>query len=522
MVGRLELDAWLRCRRGSLKGLRFRDLLLWLPLTGCGLLVREGHPLALLKRHPHAGALHAGERRQVALGLVKDVEHRVEAGRDGCGPIDQLRFHLHHALPLLERSVADTELDAFGVAARRYVNAPLYRSQLFLSSADDLLQRAEDISQTIGSPPPLDALPRCPLIADRPAWSRARKQRGEVFEILELLTDPSLVGIDFHRPAIVQGPSVVMTSRFSTVSRMEASRPQPGMLQGLSRFLVQHERCGAGFDVAHPAGLGSGRVSITCRGCGARHEYATATIEVEREVTFEPAGPRVRRRPALDEPGEAVPPARDAAQIPAPAGEAAPRFRRSPGAVLALTALAAAALTFALVTIIGGGGGTESARVPSRLSSTPPPTPVPRTRFGAQVPPPTKTIRTERFTIEAPLSWTERTSTGGILLRPRNGSRVEVQVYFERSPGLTLSQMARQTAAFLRRQVPGARVFPQRTRVAGWPASQLTARGPGETAIARDIAAGSYRYLLVRRIFAGAKPASSEAAALVERSFRPR
>src|SRR5881397_2138089 len=102
-----------------------------------------------------------------------------------------------------------------------------------------------------------------------------------------------------------------MAREFSTVSTMEASRRQPGMLQGLSRFLVQHERCGAGFDVAHPAGLGSGRVSITCRGCGARHEYATATIEVERELSFEPAGPTVRHRPALQEPHEAVPRARD-------------------------------------------------------------------------------------------------------------------------------------------------------------------------------------------------------------------
>src|SRR3954467_12160928 len=68
---------------------------------------------------------------------------------------------------------------------------------------------------------------------------------------------------------------------------MQTSRPQPAMLEGLSRFLIEHERCGAGFDVEHPAGVGSGRVSITCRGCGARHEYLTSTIEIEREVPFQ-------------------------------------------------------------------------------------------------------------------------------------------------------------------------------------------------------------------------------------------
>ena len=89
---------------------------------------------------------------------------------------------------------------------------------------------------------------------------------------------------------------------------MEASRRQPGMLEGLSRFLIQHERCGAGFDVAHPAGLGSGRVSITCRGCGARHEYATATIEFERELKIETTPPPRRPPPPPRRPPSAIPP----------------------------------------------------------------------------------------------------------------------------------------------------------------------------------------------------------------------
>src|SRR3954454_22628719 len=81
---------------------------------------------------------------------------------------------------------------------------------------------------------------------------------------------------------------------------MQTSRPQPAMLEGLSRFLIEHERCGAGFDVAHPAGVGSGRVSITCRGCGARHEYLTSTLEIEREVQFQgqPAQDAIAGAPA--------------------------------------------------------------------------------------------------------------------------------------------------------------------------------------------------------------------------------
>jgi hypothetical protein len=118
---------------------------------------------------------------------------------------------------------------------------------------------------------------------------------------------------------------------------MEASRPQPIELEGLSRFLVSHEACGAGFDVAHPAGVGSGRVAITCRGCGERHEYATATIEVEREVrlervlapsrTFAGAGHQPAPPPVEEEPTEVLPQEEPVRPPLAPAPPLAPRRR---------------------------------------------------------------------------------------------------------------------------------------------------------------------------------------------------
>jgi hypothetical protein len=67
--------------------------------------------------------------------------------------------------------------------------------------------------------------------------------------------------------------------------------------------------------------------------------------------------------------------------------------------------------------------------------------------------------------------------------------------------------------------VPGARIYPQRERIGGIAVRELTARGPGETAIAVDVLRGPYRYLLVRRIFAGAKPHVSLAAGRIVRSF---
>jgi hypothetical protein len=364
------------------------------------------------------------------------------------------------------------------------------------------------------------------------------------------------------------------------------------MLQGLSRFLVQHERCGAGFDVAHPAGLGSGRVSITCRGCGARHEYATATIEVERELKIEPAEGRgqpqppmppprpeprapipprpapypesTRRQgpatpPASVRPGAGIPPAADAgarADAVRAAGAAAPpaggrvvggppvaprpepaaavramqRFWRSPRGTLALVVVAAVALGIAVVRLVNSGSGsTPRTTQPTPLqapTATPTPTPAPSGSAGGPVPAPeqpsTTTLRTRNFTLQAPAGWTDRTSSGGLLLQPRGGGRVNVQVFFQRSPGLSRDQMAHQTARFLRREVPGASLFPTKIRIGGLSANEITARGPGETAIAVDLLRGPYRYLLLRRIFAGATPQLSLAASRVVLSFRPR
>lgn len=67
---------------------------------------------------------------------------------------------------------------------------------------------------------------------------------------------------------------------------METAGRQSAALADLSQFLLEHEACGHGFDVSHPAGLGSGRLTLACRGCGGSYEYATATIEFEREIEF--------------------------------------------------------------------------------------------------------------------------------------------------------------------------------------------------------------------------------------------
>ena len=369
-----------------------------------------------------------------------------------------------------------------------------------------------------------------------------------------------------------------------TVSGVEARQRQPGMLEGLSRFLVQHERCGAGFDVAHPAGLGSGRVSITCRGCGARHEYATATIEVERELRVEPAHPPEPQESAREIPPRPAPypdserraeapapadqapsaePAREAKSAEevlrahaakteaaarrrgsrrpeiaagrSPAGESRiSRFGRSPGVILAILIASAVALGFGVVTLVNEIGSDDpstepvTALPPAATAPEPSPDPVPappEPPAPSPVPgapqPAVTTLRTDRFTVDVPRRWSRRTVDGGLLLQPRGGGRVRVRIFYERSPDLSAARMARQTREFMARRVPGARLLPNQIELAGGTAFELTARGPGETAIAVNVLRGPYRFLIVRRIFAGAKPQTSEAASRIVRSFRP-
>jgi hypothetical protein len=181
------------------------------------------------------------------------------------------------------------------------------------------------------------------------------------------------------------------------------------------------------------------------------------------------------------------------------------------------------------VRLVNGGGSNGTRSAPARTQSTPiqPPAPTTPTKPSTPVPGPTPTaatttLRTQHFTVQVPRGWTQRTSAGGLLLQPLGGGRANVQIFFQRSPTLSLGQMTRQTAQFLRREVPGASLFPRRTQIGGLAAYQYTARGPGETAIAVDLLRGPYRYLLVRRIFAGATPHVSLATGRVVLSFRPR
>lgn len=323
--------------------------------------------------------------------------------------------------------------------------------------------------------------------------------------------------------------------------RMEAARRRPTALDGLSRFLIEHEACGVGFDVSHPAGLGSGRLSMTCRGCGRAHEYAAATIEVEREIEVEPVTVTAR------------PPARPLAT---PRNRRLPTRRSRDRAIVAgLLAVSIAALAFAGIRLSTGTGESSA---PVAAATHPNPTraaPRARTRSpqaaatpnpqagqakretpsrgqgegAAAAKPPTrpvageKLVKTPRFSLIVPDSWRQRTVDGGLLLAPPGAAPTSVSAFYESNVEMTLQAMSAKTAEFLRSRAPtGTIVSSKRLRVGGHPAFKLRDRSPAGSETALGVLADPYRYLVVTGVEAGAAAPIRAAAARALRSFRPR
>jgi hypothetical protein len=67
-------------------------------------------------------------------------------------------------------------------------------------------------------------------------------------------------------------------------------RFRSGGARGIARFLSDHQDCNAGFDVRREDSAGTGRLSITCKGCHQAITYKAA------EAGEWPPGPAGQRR----------------------------------------------------------------------------------------------------------------------------------------------------------------------------------------------------------------------------------
>lgn len=324
---------------------------------------------------------------------------------------------------------------------------------------------------------------------------------------------------------------------------MEASRSEPPVLEGLSRFLVRHERCGAGFDVVHPAGLGRGRVVITCRGCGEQHEYGGSATETGREgartdslVEAPPPTPRPasHRPPRTEQPAAeggpaSVDPARDYTEPAAGWQLSPPRRRMAPAVAIPLAALAAAALTFGVIKLAGGGdetprvatSGTAPAvnqAAPGEPSNEAKPAPAPKPALAGA-----ERLQTAQFAVSVPAGWTHTpTADLGEILRPTGADQTQIQIYYKIDPALGSAEMVRKTVDLLKQHHSSAAISPVRhLSVWGVPGYKVSSRWPGGTETAVGAISRDYRYLVLSEVASDSPSLVQRQAVAVSQSFRP-
>src|SRR5688572_23437309 len=103
-----------------------------------------------------------------------------------------------------------------------------------------------------------------------------------------------------------------------------------GGTRGIARFLADHQHCDAGFDVRREDEPGSGRLRITCLGCGDTVAYRAAEAGEMAATGIDIATNGEGRAPVRVPPARPAPPARAPAPPAEPAGQAATPPPRDP------------------------------------------------------------------------------------------------------------------------------------------------------------------------------------------------
>jgi hypothetical protein len=305
--------------------------------------------------------------------------------------------------------------------------------------------------------------------------------------------------------------------------------------EAMADFLAEHAAHAKGFQTDYPGGVGSGRIVIRCKGCGAEIERSSDDSALglvraahEPEPEAPPASsppPRPRRaRPAPPPPPPPPPPANRRPLAPASEPLEAARPRPRIGTAV-LAAIAVISGGVAIARIAGGGGGSSQSSTPEPAQTqTPAPAPAP-----AAKPPPSssgaqtgRTVSGPHYSLRLPQGWTKSVRDGAVVLAPAGSRDVEVRLFYDESSALSLEAMLASTADLLRRQHPGAEVSPP-SREGGDPDRvTLTARYSGVSETATVVSAGDFRLLLLTRIDEDASGAERAAAESVLASLKTR
>jgi hypothetical protein len=305
-------------------------------------------------------------------------------------------------------------------------------------------------------------------------------------------------------------------------------RSRSGGARGIAHFLSEHEDHGGGFDVQREPGEGTGRLTVTCGGCGEAIEYQAAEVDPRELAATEAEG--------LDGWGP-IPPAEPAAAPsaprPAPPRRRPPqperrgkRTRRASGssrwlATGAIALLIVGGLVMILVGVMRDNGGSQSAapgtqQAPAQTSTgtKSAPTPSGGGTSGLQ----RKTFA-NRFSIGVAPGWQTGQKQGATALTAPGGV-AEVDVYFQKGENSS-NAMAKAASSFLERRHPdGQAGKPQTVQFAGSSAVRVAMTYSGGEEIAVVLPHGGYTYAVLTRVDKGANQAIQSQAQQQANSFR--
>lgn len=326
-------------------------------------------------------------------------------------------------------------------------------------------------------------------------------------------------------------------------------RFRSGGARGIARFLAEHQNHDAGFDVQRDQSQGTGRLRITCKGCGETIDYRAAEAGELAAAgdALENGGSTARAEAGAEQSARRVGPARPAPRPEPsrrPTGPAArplvPRW--VPTAAIAL--LIGGGLLLIAIGLIRDSGGQQNpapapTTAPQQQQQREPQQQSPANTQTAPAAPPaqqgaaagqgqagasTVTLHrrsfANRFSIGIAPGWQTGQKDGAITITAP-GSVAEIDVYFqsgERPP----SAMVGAASGFLEQRHPNGRVgSPHPTHLAGSPAVRVTTSYPGGAEEAVILSRGGYTYVVLVRVDRGANPAVQREAQAELNSFRP-
>jgi hypothetical protein len=310
-------------------------------------------------------------------------------------------------------------------------------------------------------------------------------------------------------------------------------RFRSGGARGIARFLAEHHKHDAGFDVLRDGRRGTGQMRITCKGCGESVEYRAAEAG-ELAATPERVVGENRHPPPPPAPLHEATPHEAPLSRPEPPSSPPAEPRRLRPRWFS---------TAALFMLIGGGlvliaigftrDSNESPSTTATSANPSPPVAQPSPPAPSQPKKPKKPARSQAaaatlstqsfagvFSIGVASGWSVDDSGPAVVITsPR--SDAEIDVYFGGGTA-PLDELADSAKRFLHaRHSDGVSGKPTPLQLAGTRALQIPNHYPEGTEVAVVLASGGYTYLLVQRQDRRLPDSVAREASAQLASFRP-